>query len=518
MSPSGFWGLELREKPVQVAPAGGKQPRPGAIFSGGSRKGVLNMTIKYFRVKAFVMGALFCAAVAACAGSPPPVSAQSIPPANELHTASAQPAVPPANEMEVAFTPSVAPEDDLDAAIRETSDYLNRQLPRGNKLVILNVQSEFPALSEYIIDELIANTVNDRIFSVVDRQQLNTIRAELEFQTSGEVDDDTAQALGRMAGAQIIVSGAVSRLGDLYRLRVRALSVQTAQIEGQFNRNITEGSTIAALVRSRATGYGGESQGGAARNTSPAVPASAAVPAMPPASPSADYQIGQRGPAGGFVFYDNNPPPVSQAAPTTQTYTVGQNGPAGGLTFYDNEPRVIQVVAPVNSSVVYKVGDRGPAGGTIFYVNPSATDGWRYLEAAPASTEWTGIAWSTLSRASDLKGTNIDMGTGKQNTQVIVNYSLNNGVSCRAAMVCNNLTSGGYDDWFLPSKSELNLMFVYLREAGIGGFKGDWYWSSSVNDNGYVWVQQFNDGSQGDAYPFGGENRSEHLVRAIRQF
>jgi hypothetical protein len=40
---------------------------------------------------------------------------------------------------------------------------------------------------------------------MVDQQRLNAIRAELDFQMSGEVDDDTAQELGRMAGAQIIV-------------------------------------------------------------------------------------------------------------------------------------------------------------------------------------------------------------------------------------------------------------------------------------------------------------------------
>jgi hypothetical protein len=141
---------------------------------------------------------------------------------------------------------------------------------KGNKLVILNIQSDFPALSEYIIDELIANTVNDRVFSVVDRQQLDTIRVELDFQASGEVDDNTAQALGRMAGAQIIISGAVSRIGDLYRLRVRALSVQSAQIEGQFNRNISEGPTVSALVKSKATGYGDGGSSSTARNASPA--------------------------------------------------------------------------------------------------------------------------------------------------------------------------------------------------------------------------------------------------------
>lgn len=189
--------------------------------------------------------ALLCTILLACGSNPSPVPTQPT-----LTQTASTPTVPVSGQ--VAST-----SDDLDTAIREASDYLNKQLPKGNKLLILNVQSEYLALSEYIIDELIANTVNDRFFSVVDRQQLNVIRAELTFQFSGEVDDATAQALGRMAGAQIIISGAVSRIGDLYRLRVRALSVQSAQIQGQFNRNIKDGPMLSALVRSRATGYGG---------------------------------------------------------------------------------------------------------------------------------------------------------------------------------------------------------------------------------------------------------------------
>jgi hypothetical protein len=223
------------------------------------------MKINGIRIAAFLTGALFCI------GSPAFVSAQS------------------------------APADELDAAMREASDYFNKQLTRGNKLVILNVQSEFPALSEYIIDELTANTVNDRVFSVVDRQQLDTIRAEMDFQMSGEVDDETAQSLGRMAGAQTIVSGAVSRMGDLYRLRLRALSVQSAQIEGQFNRNIPNGPTLAALAQSRATGYGGTAAAPASGGTAQRPAAQAATPV--PVAPKT-YKIGDTGPGGGLVFYD----------------------------------------------------------------------------------------------------------------------------------------------------------------------------------------------------------------------
>ncbi|MDR1420189.1 MAG: CsgG/HfaB family protein [Treponema sp.] len=138
--------------------------------------------------------------------------------------------------------------DDLDAAIRETSDYLNGRLPPGNKLVFLNFQSASPPLSEYIIDGLIEHTVNDRVFAVVDRANLALIQQEMNFQLSGEVSDESAQAIGQKLGAQIIVSGAIAPLGNAWRLRVRAIGVETAEIQGQFNRDIAAGRRIRDLT------------------------------------------------------------------------------------------------------------------------------------------------------------------------------------------------------------------------------------------------------------------------------
>jgi hypothetical protein len=382
-----------------------------------------------------VAAALIAAVLSACGGAPASVSAQP-----------------------------VSPADELDAAIRGTSDYLNKQLPKGNKLVVLNVQSEFPALSEYIIDELIANTVNDQVFSVVDRQQLNTIRAELDFQTSGEVDDDTAQALGRMAGAQIIISGAVSRIGDLYRLRVRALSVQDARIAGQFNRNIPDSPTVSALARSQATGYGGNST------------------------------------------YNGTTAPASTTALAAQV-------PAATI---DTQP----AAPPVP---VYKVGDTGPAGGLIFYDKGNDSGGWRYLEAAPedlgrklyATEEGVGI---------EARRT---VGTGKANTQAIMVQANNRGGGFGwAAQACDALETNGFDDWFLPSRDELHYMYGNLHMRNLGGFSPEWYWSSTYETDSYGahswWGENFSDGGQ--AYHTG--NRDTHYsnhpqqfrIRAIRQF
>ncbi|AEF82597.1 CsgG/HfaB family protein [Leadbettera azotonutricia] len=175
---------------------------------------------------------------------------------------------------------------------------------------------------------------------------------------------------------------------------------------------------------------------------------------------------------------------------------------------------------------LYKIGDTGPAGGIIFYVKGNNADGWRYLEAAPASTELRDLKWADSN--GEVKNTDIGIGSGKQNTKAVIDRFLATGESFRAAQRCDALESGGYDDWYLPSKTELSLMYAYLKEAGIGGFKEDWYWSSSEGDNKGVWTQNFGDGTQrGNGaetydlyaqYNNPGYKVHSHYVRAIRQF
>jgi hypothetical protein len=151
-----------------------------------------------------------------------------------------------------ATRPAENAPDRLDVVIREISDYLNRRLPEGGKLVFLNIYSEYPALSDYIIEGLVENTVNDGLFTVVDRQNLALIRQEMDFQLSGEVGDETAQEIGKMLGAQTIVSGSVISLADVFRLRVRAIGVETAHIQGQLSLDIPAGPRIAALTQAPA--------------------------------------------------------------------------------------------------------------------------------------------------------------------------------------------------------------------------------------------------------------------------
>jgi hypothetical protein len=167
------------------------------------------------------------------------------------------------------------------------------------------------------------------------------------------------------------------------------------------------------------------------------------------------------------------------------------------------------VVQP--SVVRYNIGDRGPAGGLVFYDKGSLTDGWRFLEAAPedlGSAEWGPYG-------HDVSGTSYEVGTGKRNTQLIVAYLQRAEESDRAAQLCTAYRGGGYDDWFLPSKDELDLMYQNLKQRGLGGFSDEWYWSSSQVTDTNSWVQDFRDDDQDTPIYF---KFFPNKVRCVRSF
>ena len=161
----------------------------------------------------------------------------------------------------------------------------------------------------------------------------------------------------------------------------------------------------------------------------------------------------------------------------------------------------------------YNIGDIGPAGGFIFYVNPDyETDGWKYLEAAPSDLPGIkgGIPWYNGDYVAAVK-TETAIGTGMSNTQKIVKI-LGNG--SYAAKLCDDFILNGYNDWFMPSQDELNLIYENLHLSLFGGFASGYYWSSSVRGNGLAFGRDFGNGIQYSYYVNGGSGR----VRAVRAF
>lgn len=158
----------------------------------------------------------------------------------------------------------------------------------------------------------------------------------------------------------------------------------------------------------------------------------------------------------------------------------------------------------------YAVGDIGPAGGLIFFSKGNNDGGWQYLEAAPASTEWSGIKWGAYGvEIAWADGTGV--GTGRGNTAAIIT-ALGTG-DTYAAQLCAGLSYGGYNDWFLPSRDELDLMYRNLHLKDLGDFAAAHYWSSSEHMAACAWDQDFTNGTHHYPYKF-----HTYRVRAVRAF
>jgi len=119
----------------------------------------------------------------------------------------------------------------LNEAIIIASDGIQNNINKETRIAVLNMESQSNLLSQYIIDELNSIFVNNKNIIVVDRHESEIILRERNFQLSAEVNDETAQSIGKTLGVHSIITGAIVEVSDGYRLRLKMLNVETRRIE-----------------------------------------------------------------------------------------------------------------------------------------------------------------------------------------------------------------------------------------------------------------------------------------------
>ena len=173
-------------------------------------------------------------------------------------------------------------------------------------------------------------------------------------------------------------------------------------------------------------------------------------------------------------------------------------------------PYVISATAG-SDSTTYSVGDFAQ-GGIVFWVDETGQHGL----VAAKEDQSTGIQWynGTYTVTNAVRN---GIGAGMYNTERII---ANQRTGSYAGQLCANYQGGGYGDWYLPSKYELNLMYqnkaTIDATAGVNGgsgFASAYYWSSTESSNSSAWEQYFVDGNQ-----YGNRKATTDRVRAVRAF
>lgn len=116
-----------------------------------------------------------------------------------------------------------------------------------------------------------------------------------------------------------------------------------------------------------------------------------------------------------------------------------------------------------------EIGKTGPGGGIIFFA-----EGGQYMEC---SGELGNTTWAT------------------------------------AVITARTHNGGGFTDWRLPNRGELDLMYKNLKKNNLGGFSNNEYWTSIEYSSSSAYTQRFSDGRQ-NYY----EKNNSFGVRAVRAF
>ncbi len=154
-------------------------------------------------------------------------------------------------------------------------------------------------------------------------------------------------------------------------------------------------------------------------------------------------------------------------------------------------------------------------GGVVAYILSPSDFGYdpgvQHGLIASTVNQGADIAWALPANQNTLvTGTLTTIGSGSANTDKIIAQNIGGG-STYAAGLARAYTGGGYSDWYLPSKDELNKL--YLNKGAIGGFVDYFYWSSSDSASNAAQGQSFGSGGQ-----LNNNKIATCYVRAVRSF
>ncbi|MDR1230667.1 MAG: hypothetical protein LBK61_04610 [Spirochaetaceae bacterium] len=139
--------------------------------------------------------------------------------------------------------------------LKRVAESIGDKVSPRDTVAVVEFRAATGRFSDRVIDDLIGGlfAVHAR---VVDRQNLEAVRAEQEYQYSGYVDEESAVSLGHELGAAAIILGSGENMADYYRLSFRMVSVQTREILARVSVNVRYDSAMRRLLDGRADGSG----------------------------------------------------------------------------------------------------------------------------------------------------------------------------------------------------------------------------------------------------------------------
>ena len=308
-------------------------------------------------------------------------------------------------------------------------------------------------------------------YEIITRTEIDKLIENQRIQVSDISSSENVRRL-KLENISYIVTGSLDAIANDYTVTVRVLDVSTGRYSHSANDFMSSGSRelhkgisdlMVKLTSAMGVGEGGD---------------------LVRADSASGIAIQVSTDIGGDLYFQGE---MIASLFDNDTYTIPIERPGtyalliilvNGTAKTTSVKITTRGVAKVDFSTIKRIsiGDPGPCGGIVFYDKGNNSGGWRYLEAAPASAEFSANWDSAIQR-------------------------------------CKSMNYGGFTNWRLPDRNELDLMYKNLKQKYLGGFEIDWYWSSSQASNTSAWSQNFNNGGQNES-----SKSPTNRVRAVRAF
>lgn len=135
-----------------------------------------------------------------------------------------------------------------DRFIDQATDFFGSYLSSKIKVSLVKIESEYPEFSEQLLSDLEKSLINYGC-TVLDRKNIDSIVAELEFQSSGLVDDREAVSIGHMLGADMIIVGKAINKGDYLQLELSLIDLSTTLVVRREDWNLKYDDNLLSSIK-----------------------------------------------------------------------------------------------------------------------------------------------------------------------------------------------------------------------------------------------------------------------------